>query len=96
VAGVTPVSSLYHSCRALASFNKTSVRDFVIFTGLGLQWRRSWPAAGAAGSSFEAGLIGQVSRRSLGREPAGCSALGLPRQSSPRQKSKTKELRTEC
>jgi hypothetical protein len=79
MAGVTPVSSLCHSCWAPASFNKAMVRGFIVFAGLGLQWRRSWPAAGAAGSSVEADLLDRVSRRSLGRQPAGCSALGLPR-----------------
>jgi hypothetical protein len=79
VAGVTPVSSFCRSCRALASFNKAPVRDFVIIAGLSLQWRRSWSAAGAAGSLTKAGLFGQVSQRSLGRQPAGCSVFSLPR-----------------
>jgi hypothetical protein len=71
-ADVTPVSSL---CR----LNKASVRGFVVFAGLGLRWRRSWTAVVATGSSIEAGLLGRVSRRSLGHQRAGCSALGLPR-----------------
>jgi hypothetical protein len=61
VAGVTPVSSLCRSCRAPAGFNKARVKGFVVFAGLGLQWRRSRPAAGAAGSSVEAGLLGRMS-----------------------------------
>jgi hypothetical protein len=84
VAGVIAVSSLCRSCRAPASFNKAFIRDLVVIAGLGLRWRKSWPAAGAAGSSVEAGLIGRKSRRSLGCQPAGCSALGLPRWSSTR------------
>jgi hypothetical protein len=79
VAGVTPVSSLCRSCRDPATFDKASVKGFIVFAGLGLWWRRSQPAAGAAGSSVGAGLLGWVSRRSLGRQPAGCSAFGLPR-----------------
>jgi hypothetical protein len=78
VACVTLVFSLCRSCRAPATFNKASVRDFVVFAGLGLRWRRSQPAAGVAGSSVEAGLLGRVLWRSLGHQPAGCSALGLP------------------
>jgi hypothetical protein len=78
VAGVTPVSSLCRSCRDPATFHKALVKGFVVFASSGLWWRRSQPAAGAAGSSVEAGLLGRMSRRSLGRQPAGCSALGLP------------------
>jgi hypothetical protein len=58
VASITPVSSLCHSYRAPASFNRASVRGFVVFAGWGLRWRRSQPAAGVAGSSVEAGLLG--------------------------------------
>jgi hypothetical protein len=65
MAGVTPVSSLCRSYRAPASFNKASVRGFIVLTGLGLRWRRSWLAAGAAGSLVEAGFLGRVSRQSL-------------------------------
>jgi hypothetical protein len=79
VAGVSLVSSLYHSCRTPTAFNKAMVKGFVIFTGLGLWWRRSQPAAGAIGSSVEADVPGRVSQRSLGRQPAGRSTLGLPR-----------------
>jgi hypothetical protein len=79
VAGVTLVSSLCRSCRAPATFNKTMVKGFVVFAGLDPRWRRSQPAASAAGSSVEAGLLDRVSRRSLERQPVGCSALGLPR-----------------
>jgi hypothetical protein len=79
MAGVTPVSSLCRSCRDPATFNKAMVKGFVVFSGLGLWWRRSQPAAGAAGSSIKAGLLGRVSRQNLGCKPASCSALGLLR-----------------
>jgi hypothetical protein len=38
------------------------LKVFVAFDGSGLQWRRYQPAAGAAGSSVEADLLGWVSR----------------------------------
>jgi hypothetical protein len=79
MAGVTLVSSLYRSCRDPATFNKVMVKGFVVFSGLGLRWRRSQPAAGATGSSIKAGLLGRVSWQNLGCKPAGCSALGLLR-----------------
>jgi hypothetical protein len=59
VVGVTLVSSLCRSCQAPATFNKAMVKGFVIFTSLGLQWIRSQPAAGAADSSVEVGLLGR-------------------------------------
>jgi hypothetical protein len=79
VAGVTPFSSLCRSCRAPATFNKAMVKGFVVFAGLNLRRGRSQLAAGAACSSVKAGLVGRMSRRSLGCQPAGCSAFGLPR-----------------
>jgi hypothetical protein len=84
VAGVTPVSSLCCSCRDPVTFNKALVKGFIIFAGSGVRWRRSQPAAGVAGSLVEAGLLGWMSWQSLGHQPAGCSALGLPSYSSPR------------
>jgi hypothetical protein len=78
VAGVTLVFSLCRSCRDPATFNKVMVNGFVVFDGLGRRRRRSQPAAGVAGSLVRAGLLGRMSRRSLGRQPASCSALGLP------------------
>jgi hypothetical protein len=62
MAGVTPVSSLCHSCWDPVTFNKASVKGFVMFAGSGLWWRRSQPAAGTAGSLVEAGLLGRMSR----------------------------------
>jgi hypothetical protein len=59
VAGITPVSSLCRSYRAPATFNKAMVKGFVVFASLGLQWIRSQPAAGAATSSVEVGLLGR-------------------------------------
>jgi hypothetical protein len=85
VAGVTPVSKLCHYCRAPATFNKVMVKGFVILTSLVLRWRRYQPAAGVAGSLVKAGLLGRMSHRSIGCQPTCCSALGLPRLSSPRQ-----------
>jgi hypothetical protein len=79
VASVTPVSSFCRSCRDPTTINKASVKGFVIFAGSGLRWRRSQIAAGIAGSSVKAGLLGRMSRRSLGCQPADGSALGLPR-----------------
>jgi hypothetical protein len=38
VAGVTPVFSLCRSCRDPATFNKASVKCFVVFAGSGLRW----------------------------------------------------------
>jgi hypothetical protein len=58
VASVTPVSSLCRSCRDPATFNKASVKGFVVFAGSGLRWRRSQMAAGAAGFSAGAILLG--------------------------------------
>jgi hypothetical protein len=92
VASVTPVSSLGRSCRAPATFNKAMVKGFVVFAGLGLRWTRSQTVAGAAGSSAGAGLLSRMLRRSLVPTPAGCSALGLSRYSSPRQEGVWKDL----
>jgi hypothetical protein len=78
VAGVTPVSSFCRSCRDPVTFNKALVKGFIIFAGSSVRWRRSQPTAGVAGSSVEAGLLGWMSWQSLGHQPAGCSALGLP------------------
>jgi hypothetical protein len=78
VAGVTPVSSLCRSCRAPATFNKAMVKGFVVF-GLEPSVGRSQLAAGAACSLVRAGLLGRMSWRSLVRQPASCSAFGLPR-----------------
>jgi hypothetical protein len=72
VVGITPISSLCRSYWDPATFNKALVKGFVVFAGSGLRWKRSQPAAGTAG------LLGRMSQRSLGRQPAGCSALGLP------------------
>jgi uncharacterized protein (TIGR03382 family) len=55
VAGVTPLSSLCRSCWDPATFNKAMVKGFVVFASLGLRWKRSQPAAGAACSLVEAG-----------------------------------------
>jgi hypothetical protein len=71
-------------CLVHADFYKASVRNLVVIAGSSPQWRRIQPATGAAGPSRRAGLFGRGSLQSLGRQPAGSTAFGIPRWLSPR------------
>jgi hypothetical protein len=84
-----------HPCMAPTDFYKASVSNLVIVAGLGLQRRRPWLAASAAGPSREAGLFGRGSLRSLGRQPAGYAAFGIPRcETAPADDNMTCQLQS--
>jgi hypothetical protein len=58
MAGVTLVSSLCRSCRDPATFNKASVKGFVVFAGSGLRWLKPASLAGCRGDPW--GVSGQM------------------------------------